>query len=398
MRPKLALYGTYSPYEFSARRSILQRTQYCIGEMTASLSAFDAAFVEFDPSAYTPAAAFDAALVEFDPSAYTPAAAHTPGIETPRSRPPGQDGSEGLPVANTPTIHSPVPRCVMSPCTPLAAPPRAVDAVATSQKLYEAIVSVLQANGLSDKVSSKWLRQAVASRLGLGKELLENRRDEIAQLSKTALRQLGFVELKISIQEDGKTYIANLLLLDLKPEDAKVKQRVYLITISRALPPPETDVGLHGASMRMPADFRDIEGMTREQICQCVRDALDNPIDDAVAGGRLVSERLSLIKKIVVFREIVHEVHFHIAIKVTDPVRFAGAKRALQQRHKLPSHWSCTHTQFFSTVRYGVMPSQHKPCVDDDPYAWTLPHFYLVNIEHRGTRGGLDPRNRMKQS
>ena len=57
---------------------------------------------------------------------------------------------------------------------------------------------------------------------------------------------------------------------------------------------------------------------------------------------------------------------------------FAPAKRALRERHCLPSHWSCTHKQWWSALRYGVVPSESKPQVDARPYQW---HFQGKEID-----------------
>lgn len=45
-------------------------------------------------------------------------------------------------------------------------------------------------------------------------------------------------------------------------------------------------------------------------------------------------------------------------------------KRALRVRSGLASHWSTTHTEWWSAVRYGVMPTERKPRVDGSPLVW----------------------------
>ena len=126
------------------------------------------------------------------------------------------------------------------------------------------------------------------------------------------------------------------------------KQLVYLITISRVLP-----------STLDATDLRDIKDMSREEVVACMRDACSS-------NGR----EAGIIQKLVVFKEnhASGEVHFHIAIKFYGRgQRFGPLKAALRQRHRLASHWSCTHTQWWSAVRYGVIPSPRKQEVDATP-------------------------------
>ena len=79
-----------------------------------------------------------------------------------------------------------------------------------------------------------------------------------------------------------------------------------------------------------------------------------------------------IIEKMLVAREehADGDVHCHVAIRLSRSLRFRPAKMTLLQRHKLASHWSCSHTQFWSAVRYLHMPSESKPAVDGEPFAW----------------------------
>lgn len=147
-------------------------------------------------------------------------------------------------------------------------------------------------------------------------------------------------------------------LLDVEQNAAK--QRVYLITMSHVLP-----------GTVQSADLADMSQVTREQVANAVRDCLINPA--AVGFGRPSDRDESLVEKLVVFREL-HESgqpHFHVAVKLQNPVRFRGPKTALRERYHMPSHWSCTHTQWYSAVRYGCMASERKPAVDATPHQWT---------------------------
>ena len=63
------------------------------------------------------------------------------------------------------------------------------------------------------------------------------------------------------------------------------------------------------------------------------------------------------------------EPHDHIAVLAAAPFRYLLVKRALLQHHGLACHWSCTHTGYWSCVRYCAMASQTKPsrCIDQHP-------------------------------
>ena len=55
--------------------------------------------------------------------------------------------------------------------------------------------------------------------------------------------------------------------------------------------------------------------------------------------------------------EEVGDIHDHAAVLGAASFRYLPVKRALLQRHGLASHWSCTHTGYWSTVRYLAVQS-----------------------------------------
>ena len=68
------------------------------------------------------------------------------------------------------------------------------------------------------------------------------------------------------------------------------------------------------------------------------------------------------------------EAHDHLPA-LADGVcfRYLPVKRALLERHQLASHWSCTHTGYWSCVRYLAIPSPPKKpaeCLDKAPVLW----------------------------
>ena len=63
--------------------------------------------------------------------------------------------------------------------------------------------------------------------------------------------------------------------------------------------------------------------------------------------------------------------HYHVAIKLNSNQRFLPFKLALRQRHNLASHWSTSHTQLWSVLRYLVHATDKKPVVDQDRVTYT---------------------------
>ena len=96
-------------------------------------------------------------------------------------------------------------------------------------------------------------------------------------------------------------------------------------------------------------------------------DAISNPMKGG-QGGRPSKERAGA-EKLVVFLE--EPRHFHVALKLSMRVSFMPFKQALRMRSGFASHWSCSHTEFFTTVRYGYFASERKPVVDKSPLSWT---------------------------
>ena len=146
-------------------------------------------------------------------------------------------------------------------------------------------------------------------------------------------------------EEALKAFIKSLLDDDqVGAEVAGAKQTVYLLTVSRVL--PET---------LLANDLRDIAALTRQQLAECIIDAFNNPVAGA-QGGRPRSNAQRLMK-LAVFRET-HasgEPHFHAAVKLSTHLTFAAAKRTLRQRHRVACHFSRSHREWRSALRYGPL-------------------------------------------
>ena len=77
--------------------------------------------------------------------------------------------------------------------------------------------------------------------------------------------------------------VAQVLLDDLGPEKPDSKQMVYLVTISRVLP-----------EVLVAERLRDVTRLSRAEVADFIRDALDNPIAQPRGGRPMRREGTSL--------------------------------------------------------------------------------------------------------
>jgi len=151
-------------------------------------------------------------------------------------------------------------------------------------------------------------------------------------------------------------------------EDVNAHARtVYLVTFSRIL----------NSTLENTAHLRNLENLSREEVKACVINALEDPEPNRVAGGRPRSDEDKLtVEKVIVVRETHADgtFHFHVGVKLSSQSRFAAARRTLATRHGLASHWSSSHTQWWSVVRYMTHTNPpHKPHVDGERLVWSAP-------------------------
>ncbi len=142
-------------------------------------------------------------------------------------------------------------------------------------------------------------------------------------------------------------------------QDPKARQMVYLITLSALVPTDAEDENTNPP--------KDVSEMSRQQILDAVLDAIANPIQDAKKGGRPRKVEAQ-VEKVIVYRER-HQngkFHFHVALKLNVVTTWLGFRNALRVRHDLASHWSSTHTEFWTAARYGYKTTPTKTEVDKD--------------------------------
>ena len=155
----------------------------------------------------------------------------------------------------------------------------------------------------------------------------------------------------------------------LDPERSGSSKQVYLVTLPALRRLDDSDVK---PGLRCPSTW------DHATVARVFLDVFEQPLRSRnnAAWGSVVE-----LDTFVVFREShaprdgeeAGPFHWHIALKATCCFRFAPFKRALFVRHGLASHWSCSHTGYWSAVRYGFMPSPAKPqeSLDSQPFTWS---------------------------
>lgn len=205
-------------------------------------------------------------------------------------------------------------------------------------------------------ISVREFRTSLARSIGLGDDGLEGDcRDLVNELIRSALVEAR--NQAITAEEQMARVVR-----ELGPEVKSFKHKVHLVTISRLLP-----------DTAQTSDLRDPQNMTRQEVAQCVRLAFDDPVAVAVQGGRPRSRTEPMVNKLVVFQEAHADdsKHFHVAVQLAQPRTWGAAKHTLRVRDYLACHFSSTHSQFWSAVRYGYVPTLSKPSVDEQPLSWS---------------------------
>ena len=142
-------------------------------------------------------------------------------------------------------------------------------------------------------------------------------------------------------------------------EDSTARCMVFLVTFAAVLA---------ATALQSDTPLRVLDGMTRAAILAAILDAVENPVpEDNPRGGRPRTRKLEA-EVATVFLET--PLHFHVVLKLNCITRFLPFKLALRHRSGLASHWSTSHSQLWSALRYGVWTTEHKTAVDREPLVW----------------------------
>ena len=144
-------------------------------------------------------------------------------------------------------------------------------------------------------------------------------------------------------------------------------RQVYLVTF----PHPRAAASVDGVALVAP------ETMSKDNLLRCFQEACKHPV--YVDAWNRQHQPAVPLQQAGVWREL-HKpdgngdahAHDHVAVLAARQFRFLPVKRALLQLYGLASHWSCTHTGYWSVVRYLALPSAGKPqaALDTQPALW----------------------------
>ena len=93
---------------------------------------------------------------------------------------------------------------------------------------------------------------------------------------------------------------------------------------------------------------------------------------DLKRGGRPSSRAFELDVYMGVKEGSAEEQHHHAALRLhAAKLRFLPFKLAMRWRHGFATHWSTSHSQLWSAIRYLHCTTEHKKVVDRQPELWT---------------------------
>ena len=143
--------------------------------------------------------------------------------------------------------------------------------------------------------------------------------------------------------------------------DDKAQLAVYLVTAAKLV---------NEEDLQSSPPLRDPARISKQEFHKAVIDSLANPV--ACGVGRRRTKETELDTYIGVMEGPAGAGHHHAGLRFHKQKHsFNPFKVALRQRHGIATHWSTSHTEFHTIVRYLRKPTEHKPVVDPDPVVWT---------------------------
>ena len=147
------------------------------------------------------------------------------------------------------------------------------------------------------------------------------------------------------------------------------QNQVYLVTAAKLVNEKE-DVEHAGGDAPPPP--KDPASISKMEFRKALQDSIANPIRDGRRGGRPPTRTLEIDVYVGAMEGELGRQHHQAALKLFDAKhRFLPFKAAMRWRHGIATHWSTSHTQLWSTVRYLHCTTAHKPVVDRRPELWT---------------------------
>ena len=145
-----------------------------------------------------------------------------------------------------------------------------------------------------------------------------------------------------------------------EPDD-KAQLMVYLVTAAKLV---------NEEDLEADPPLRDPAMIGKGEFHAAVVDSLANPV--SIGPGRKRSKEVELDTYLGVMEGPAAAGHHHAGLRFHKQKHsYNPFKLALRRRHGIATHWSTTHTEFFSIARYLQKTTDHKPIVDRDPVVWT---------------------------
>jgi len=152
-----------------------------------------------------------------------------------------------------------------------------------------------------------------------------------------------------------------------KPEwfdqpDEKAQLTNYLVTAAKLV---------NDEDLQSDPPLRDPARISKQEFHDALMDCLADPVA-AVGAGRPRKVKAELDTYFGVKEGPEAAGHHHAGLRFNNQKHaFLPFKLAMRQRHGIATHWSTSHTEFFSIVRYLHKTTTHKKSVDRDPLIWT---------------------------
>ena len=233
-----------------------------------------------------------------------------------------------------------------------------IDAPLDTAGWLEHVKSLIRGRNLED-VTLGSTRKSLSEKLGLGRRGLEDRKSEVRDTIEQAVLELH-TEAASAAADQPPSWLT--------VADDEMRSQIFLITFSACL--NREDAALeHGLPPpRNPSELSKVD------LRDAVLDSIRNPAAIPTAG-RPRQEGLVQPHTLVLGQEPHEsrpgETHMHVACKIVPHSRFLPMKLALRNKHGLASHWSTSHTQLWSAVRYITTATDKKHSVDPSPLVWT---------------------------
>ena len=185
-------------------------------------------------------------------------------------------------------------------------------------------------------------------------------------MKKPAMKRPAAACTELSVQAATNATLSLEPLPAAKPDwydapDEKAQLAVYLVTAAKLV---------NEEDLQSDPPLRDPARISKPEFHAALLDSLANPV--ACGAGRRRTTETALDTYFGVMEGPTDAGHHHAGLRFHKQKHsFNPFKLALRQRHGIATHWSTSHREFHTIVKYLHQTSEHKPVVDRDPLVWT---------------------------